>query len=171
MTDNSTQLTSALRDRLIDAPLWEFALCLYARHGVEAACLLLQEEADVDVCELLWLCWLHSHGLTCDEPTDPIRRWQREVTIPLRRLRRALKAEAERRESVAVLRRTLQEAELQAEREALSCLEQLAHRSDRLRRLPTPHRRLEECLAVRLRVTKESHLNALKTLESQLDPS
>ncbi|MDI5919423.1 TIGR02444 family protein [Halomonas sp. LR5S13] len=171
MTHDSTQLPSALRARLLDAPLWEFALALYGRDGVEAACLMLQDEAGIDVCELLWHCWLHHHGLACDACLDPVRRWQRQVTAPLRRLRRELKPEAGRHASVAALRRTLQQAELQAEREALSRLERLALEDERLSALPSSSPCLAERLAMRLQVQKKPHLSALKTLESQLDPS
>ncbi|SEL62889.1 TIGR02444 family protein [Halomonas daqiaonensis] len=171
MTHDSTQLPSALRARLLDVPLWEFALALYGRDGVEAACLMLQDEAGVDVCELLWHCWLHHHGLACDEFPDPVRRWQQQVTAPLRRLRRDLKPEARQREPVAALRRTLQQAELQAEREALSRLEQLALESDQLVALSSPFPRLEDHLSRQLQVQKKPHLSALRTLESQLDPS
>ncbi|MDR9439703.1 MAG: TIGR02444 family protein [Halomonas sp.] len=171
MNHDSTELPSALRARLRDAPLWEFALALYGREGVEAACLVLQDEAGVDVCELLWHCWLHHHGLACDECPAPVRRWQRRVTAPLRRLRRDLKPEAHQRESVATLRRTLQQAELQAEREALSRLEQLAVESNRLDALPSPAPRLTKFLAIHLQVQKKPHLIALQTLESRLDPS
>jgi uncharacterized protein (TIGR02444 family) len=170
MTRDSTQLPSALRARLRDAPLWEFALALYGRDGVEAACLILQDEAGIDVCELLWHCWLHHHGLACDASLEPVHRWQRRVTVPLRRLRRDLKPEAQQSESVAALRRTLQQAELQAERETLSCLERLALESDRLTVLPSPAPCLAEHLATRLQVQKKPHLSALRTLESQLDP-
>ncbi len=171
MSHDSTQLPSALRARLRDAPLWEFALALYGRDGVEAACLELQDEAGVDVCELLWHCWLYHHGLACDECPDPVRRWQRQVTAPLRHLRRQLKPEAGQREAVAALRRTLQQAELQAEREALSRLARLALESDQLYVLPSPSPRLAALLAMRLQVQKKPHLSALHTLERQLDPS
>ncbi|MDZ7853820.1 MAG: TIGR02444 family protein [Halomonas sp.] len=171
MTHDSTQLTSALRARLLDTPLWEFALALYARRGVEAACLVLQDEAGVDVCELLWHCWLYHHGLACEECPDHVRRWQQQVTAPLRRLRRDLKPEARLHEPVAALRRTLQQAELQAERETLSRLERLALESDRLWALPSPSPRLEDHLSRQLQVQKKPHLSALQGLESQLDPS
>ncbi|PRY71092.1 TIGR02444 family protein [Halomonas ventosae] len=170
MSHDSTQLPSALRARLREAPLWEFALDRYGRDGVEAACLVLQDEAGVDICELLWHCWLHHHGLACDAPLDPVRHWQRHVTAPLRRLRRDLKPEAQQSEAVAALRRTLQQAELQAECEALSRLERLALDSDRLSALPSPSPRLATRLAIRLQVQKKPHLSALQTLESQLDP-
>jgi uncharacterized protein (TIGR02444 family) len=171
MTHDSTELPSALRDRLTRAPLWTFALDLYGREGVEAACLSLQDEAGVDVCELLWLCWLHHHGLSCAAPPDEARRWQREVTIPLRHLRRALKPEARGQESVAELRRTIQQAELQAERETLRRLERLALDGAGLTRLPTPPPRLVDFLAGHLQVQKKPHLSALDALGGQLDPS
>ncbi|WP_083582116.1 TIGR02444 family protein [Halomonas aestuarii] len=171
MTHDSTELPSALRDRLQQAPLWEFALALYGREGIEAACLSLQDEASVDVCELLWHCWLHHHGLACDARPDEARRWQREVTAPLRRLRRALKPEAREHEGVAELRRSIQQAELQAEREALRRLEGLALAGAGLSRLPTPPPRLADFLASRLQVQKKPHLSALDALEGQLDPS
>lgn len=171
MSHDSTQLPPALRARLRDAPLWEFALALYGRDGVEAACLVLQDEAAVDVCELLWHCWLYHHGLACDESPASVRRWQRRITAPLRRLRRTLKAEARQHKAVAALRRTLQQAELQAEREALSRLERLALESDRLYVLPASSPGLSERLAMRLQVQKKPHLSALQTLERQLDPS
>lgn len=171
MTHDSTQLPDALRARLCQAPLWEFALALYGRDGVEAACLSLQDEAGVDVCELLWHCWLYRHGLTCEVPPDAVRHWQRDVTAPLRRLRRALKAEARADEGVAELRRTLQQAELQAEREALSRLQRLALSGAGIRPLPAPPPGPLEALAARFDLHETPHLTKLKVLISQLDPS
>jgi len=171
MTHDSTQLPDALRARLRRDPLWEFALALYGRDGVEAACLSLQDEAGIDVCELLWHCWLYHHGLTCDAPPNDTRHWQRDVTAPLRRLRRALKAEARGDAGVAELRRTLQKAELQAEREALSRLQRQALSGRGIAPLPTPPPDPLEVLAGRLRLRKASHLTKLNMLISQLDPS
>ncbi|MEQ6917954.1 TIGR02444 family protein [Halomonas aquatica] len=171
MTHDSTELPSALRDRLQQAPLWEFAMALYGREGVEAACLALQDEAGIDVCELLWHCWLHHHGLACNARPDEARRWQRDVTAPLRRLRRALKPEALEHEGVAELRRTLQQAELQAERETLSRLERLALSGSGICRLPTPPPRLADILVGRLQLLQKPHLSALRALERQLDRS
>ena len=44
--------------------LWDFAQRLYARPGVESACLHLQE-AGADVCLLLCGAWLERHGIAC----------------------------------------------------------------------------------------------------------
>lgn len=171
MTHDSTQLPDALRARLLSTPLWEFALALYGRDGIEAACLRLQDEAGVDVCELLWHCWLYRHGLACELPPDAVRHWQRDVTAPLRRLRRALKAEARTDEGVAALRATLQQAELQAEREALSRLQRQALSGAGIRPLPAPPPDPLELLAARFHLRETSHLIELKMLISQLDPS
>ncbi|MFY0992755.1 TIGR02444 family protein [Halomonas sp. C05BenzN] len=173
MTPDSTEMSAALRARLAASPLWDFALAFYARDGVEAACLHLQDDAGLDVCELLWHCWLYHHGL--GPPDDPdgmagIRRWQREVTVPLRHLRRSLKAEAGARTGVAELRRTLKQAELEAERETLARLEALAI-AGRLTPLPPARAGLEKHLADCLQLQKKSHLSALQRLESSLDPS
>jgi len=170
MNHDSTQLPDALRARLHKVSLWEFALAFYSRDGVEAACLRLQDEAGVDVCELLWHAWLHHLGLACDANPAAVRRWQREVTAPLRQLRRTLKPAASARDSVAELRQTLKQAELQAEREALSRLARLAHDSEQLRALTPASPGLAERLATCLQVQKKPQLSALHTLQSQLDP-
>lgn len=173
MDNDSTEKVAALRARLVEKPLWTFALDLYARPGVEAACLTLQDEAGVDVCELLWRCWLAAHGLLAeDAPSslDEIRRWQRDVTEPLRRLRRRLKPDAVRDPGVAELRRHLQAAELQAERLTLSRLERLTPLLP-LSILPGGPSLAEKPLGRQLQLQKKSHLSALGTLVDVLDPS
>lgn len=171
--NDSTELQPVLRDRLQAMPLWVFALGLYGREGVERACLTLQDEAEVDVCELLWHCWLYHAGvmLQCEPAAlDEVRRWQAEVTRPLRRLRRTLKDEATRRPGVAELRQMLKQAELEAERDALARLERLTFNA-RLRRLTTPRRALSDHLAGVLKLQEKPHLQALYSVESALDPS
>ncbi|MCE8035402.1 TIGR02444 family protein [Billgrantia tianxiuensis] len=173
MKGDSTATTAALRAGLSTDPLWDFALAFYARPGVESACLRLQDEADVDVCELLWLCWLYRHRLmlTREPPglTD-IRRWQREITLPLRSLRRQLKDEASRNTGIAEVRRKIQQAELAAERETLLRLQCLAEQAEELAALPTSAPSLEIYLASRWKLQKKAQLLAAQTLECQLDP-
>jgi len=110
--------------RLQQTPLWDFALAFYAKPGIEEACLTLQEEAGVDVCELLLHCWLYSFGLEAKPSAFALQReqrhlWQRQVTQVLRTLRRDLKASAASNEPVAALREIIKQAELLAERENL----------------------------------------------------
>lgn len=110
--------------RLEQMPLWDFALTFYSSPGVEDACLTLQDTLGVDVCELLLHGWLFVHGLEAQpdafaEQRKKHRVWQEEVTRVLRNLRRRLKAEALKSSAIATLRKTIQQAELQAERENL----------------------------------------------------
>jgi uncharacterized protein (TIGR02444 family) len=117
-------LDSTRLQRLQQIPLWDFALALYAKPGVEAACLTLQEEAELDVCELLFHCWLYSCGLEAKLPAAACQReqrrlWQSQVTQVLRGLRNDLKASAAASKSVTALRETIKKAELMAERENL----------------------------------------------------
>ncbi|MEQ5803763.1 TIGR02444 family protein [Halomonas sp. H10-9-1] len=173
MTDDSTEMLATLRCRLSQAPLWPFALALYARPGIEAACLRLQDDAGVDVCELLWRCWLLHHGAIPGPDGEAglveVRRWQRGVTRPLRRLRRELKAAAAESEGVARLRETLKRAELQAEREALARLEAVAMTRP-LRPRDTGDPAPQELLSNALQLQKKAHLSTLNRLVSRLDP-
>lgn len=119
---NSTRLTALQQDSL-----WDFALRFYALPDVEAACLCLQDEEGVDVCELLFHCWLIIYGFEARPQafvTECIerRRWQSEITAVLRQLRQGLKGDAERADAesgVVELRGVIKKAELLAERENL----------------------------------------------------
>ncbi|NAW13406.1 TIGR02444 family protein [Halomonas marinisediminis] len=166
-------MLSVLRARLVDEPLWPFALALYAQEGVEAACLQLQDDAGADVCELLWRCWLLQHGAVpqpdCESALVEVRRWQRDVTLPLRRLRRELKAAAGSLEGVARLRDTLKQAELQAERETLTRLEALAMTRP-LRMLSPADQPAEKILLDALQLQKKPYLSTLNRLVTRLDP-
>ncbi|MCG6656567.1 TIGR02444 family protein [Halomonas campisalis] len=166
-------MTAALRARLAATPLWDFALALYARPGVEAACLRLQDEAGVDVCELLWHCWLYRHGLVVEgepEALESIRAWQRDVTVVVRGLRRELKTDAQHHPGVAEVRRQLQRSELAAERETLARLQAVSESGQGICPLSSPPPGLESTLASRWQLQKKPQLLALQTLECQLDP-
>jgi len=110
--------------------LWEFALAVYARPGVEGACLRVQE-AGADVCLVLAALWLDRRG--CALETKGLGRlrtasshWQDTVVRPLRQLRQAWKVPAGEDEDLAALREQLKNLELSAEREQLSRLARLA---------------------------------------------
>ncbi|MGO2131951.1 MAG: TIGR02444 family protein [Halomonas sp.] len=139
MSTDSTELTPQMRRELDNHPLWDFALALYARPGVEAACLKLQDDAGLDVCELLWLCWLSYHSLTLTGQAslllEPVRAWQRDMTYPLRRQRRALKPLSDESTGLEKLRQTIKQAELLAEQETLRQLEQLTRQGQAVRAL------------------------------------
>ncbi|WP_192983994.1 TIGR02444 family protein [Pseudomonas sp. EggHat1] len=110
--------------------LWNFALELYARAGVEQACLELQEAGN-DVCLLLTGAWLQRRGVRClDERLQALQAlagpWQREVVTPLRQVRQDWRANAGQDAELAALREQVKKLELQAERILLDRLQALA---------------------------------------------
>ncbi|TWE01578.1 uncharacterized protein (TIGR02444 family) [Pseudomonas sp. AG1028] len=107
--------------------LWTFATTLYARPGVEAACLELQA-AGADVCLLLCGLWLDSRGVAHDaEREAQLRRiadpWQQEVVKPLRALRQRWREAAGQNSALSGLRERVKQLELEAERELLERLQ------------------------------------------------
>jgi uncharacterized protein (TIGR02444 family) len=78
-------------------PFWDYALELYRRPGVEAACLELQQRHSVDVNIVLLCCWLGRRGVVADEAVfariaEVAEVWQKEVVLPLRAVRSGLKS-------------------------------------------------------------------------------
>jgi uncharacterized protein (TIGR02444 family) len=79
------------------SPFWRFSVGLYGVAGVPDACIALQDQAAVDVNLLFFLLWTASQGRALDqaEVADLDRQvgaWRDLAVIPLRTLRRALKA-------------------------------------------------------------------------------
>jgi uncharacterized protein (TIGR02444 family) len=110
--------------------LWNFALQLYGRQGVEQACLQLQN-AGADVCLLLCACWLQQGGQAfsaehCEQLQRLAQPWQQQVITPLRQLRQSWRAGAQQQPELAVLREQLKVLELQSEQHLLSQLEACA---------------------------------------------
>ena len=108
--------------------LWKYCLNLYARPGVEPACLRLQDQG-LDVCLLLCAAWLQQRGIACTEARmaqlkDCAEPWQREVVQPLRQLRTQWREAAAHDESLAVMRSQIKALELEAERTLLRRLEE-----------------------------------------------
>lgn len=99
---------------------WKFSLDFYARPGVEAACLALQDEHGRDVNIMLYLCWLglsargriDGHGLAGAEET--MAPWRRAALEPLRAARRGL--DPAERDGVAALYAAAKAIEFAAER-------------------------------------------------------
>ena len=76
-------------------PFWRFSLRVYARTGVEQACLALQE-AGADVNLLLFCCWQGSEGRTLNKRSlrkamRAVAVWQQQVVQPLRHARRIIR--------------------------------------------------------------------------------
>lgn len=111
------------------ADLWSFALSTYARPGVEAACLRLQEQG-ADVCLLLCGVWLEQRGVAA-VPARVLalqqlaRPWRTQVIEPLRQVRVQWRVMAQQDQPLAALRERIKALELEAERELLTRLEAL----------------------------------------------
>lgn len=109
--------------------LWSFTLDLYARPGVEQACLALQAHGG-NVCALLCGVWLDQRGIAFDlKRAEEIRQlatpWHEQVVGPLRAVRTQWKAVAANDEELSALRERLKGLELDAERELLVRLQRL----------------------------------------------
>ena len=102
---------------------WTFSLGFYARPGVSAACIALQDGYGVDVDLVLFALWCASRGHVLSDAelaaTDAlVAGWRNSVVQPLRQARRALKPAPEMVEAGAAsaLRRQILTLELEAER-------------------------------------------------------
>ena len=103
-------------------PFWTFSLAVYARPGVAAECLALQNECNVDVNVLLYAAWLgHAHALVLTEATlaaidTTIAVWRDTAVRPLRAVRQTLKPlPAMTEPAVQELRAQVAQLELRAE--------------------------------------------------------
>ncbi|MGC4011635.1 MAG: TIGR02444 family protein [Pseudomonas sp.] len=110
--------------------VWSYALKLYARPGVEPACLALQE-AGADVCLLLAAAGLGSTGVAfaasrMSELESTARGWREEVVVPLRSLRQRWRESAKQDADLAPLRERIKQLELEAEKVLLERLETVA---------------------------------------------
>jgi uncharacterized protein (TIGR02444 family) len=108
----------------LEADSWAFALDIYARPGVAAACLKLQNEAGVDVMMFLMVAYAavrHRIFLTPSEIREldeACRPWREQIVQPLRAIRSGLKSgplPAPNSETEQ-FRSTIKAAELAAER-------------------------------------------------------
>lgn len=150
MAADSIRVPRRILGARMTADLWSFATTLYARPGVEAACLELQA-AGADVCLLLCGLWLDRRGTPYDDALEgQLRRvsaqWQHDVVKPLRSLRQAWRTPAQQDTALAALRQQIKRLELDAEREQLKRLETLAQ--DRVRQPGSQQRLWLEALAV-----------------------
>ncbi|WP_152219284.1 TIGR02444 family protein [Pseudomonas sp. SCB32] len=110
--------------------VWSYALKLYAREGIKAACLSLQE-GGADVCLLLASAWLGSSGVAFEDARMnalecTARDWREVVVVPLRSLRQHWRELARQDASLASLRERLKQLELDAEKVLLERLESRA---------------------------------------------
>lgn len=107
--------------------IWTFVLRLWKRQGVERAALVLQDQHGVSVCLVLAALWLAARDVTpapqlAARLAETADEWERQRIAPLRALRR----EAARRPAWGDWKRSLSDAELEAERLLLRELATLA---------------------------------------------
>ena len=96
---------------------WEFSLATYKTDGVAEAALAVQDQMGLDINLILYASWLASQGLKLTGGhlvglESRVGRWQREVVIPLRAVRRELKGIAD----VELLRDQVKDIELSCEK-------------------------------------------------------
>ena len=116
-----------------DSPFWRFSLAFYAERDVAQACLELQDAAGIDVNVMLYLLFAARSGRRLDDAAlDRIEAiaqpWRDAVVIPLRGVRRMLKAAPADFEPTptAALRSDVKRVELAAEHLQQEALEQRA---------------------------------------------
>ena len=110
--------------------LWNHALALYARPGVEKACLDVQAMGG-DVCLLLCATWLQARAVPFNEERAQALLaiagpWQRDVVTPLRSLRQQWRTPAQHDPHLAEVREQVKGLELQAEKQLLQRLQTCA---------------------------------------------
>jgi uncharacterized protein (TIGR02444 family) len=105
------------------SPFWRFSLSFYRLPKVADACIALQEECGVDVNLLLYLLWQarQGHRLSTEDVAAleaRIAPWREATVIPLRTVRRALRAPPALVEAPAAeaFRNRVKAVELEAER-------------------------------------------------------
>ena len=124
-------LNIADNKEVLESSLWNFAVSIYQKNGISAACLFLQESCDVDVPLLLCAGFLAVNG-KCFDPeilsalqkqTSP---WQRDVVQSLRVVRQKLKSESYpvQIDKAEALRLSVKAAELSAEKMQLNMMEE-----------------------------------------------
>ncbi|WP_434561671.1 TIGR02444 family protein [Pseudomonas sp. R1-6] len=111
----------------MSSDLWSFSINLYAKPGVESACLALQT-GGANVCLLLCGLWLEQRGVSCDEQKlQQLKHlagpWDSTVVQPLRKLRTQWKNLALQDPGLGGLREQVKKLELEAERLLLERLE------------------------------------------------
>ena len=106
--------------------LWDWTLEAYGQPGVPEACLALQDGYGQNTSMLLWAVWAETAdpGLLA-RAADAAHRWEAVALVPLRAVRRALKAPLPPIDDGAreALRDDVKAAELRAERLLMETLE------------------------------------------------
>jgi uncharacterized protein (TIGR02444 family) len=110
----------------LENPLWQYACQVYSQAGMEVALLALQDDHGADINLILQALWLASEGQEWTKaciPTD-YAKWMEEQVLPLRQMRRSMKAEwvEKRGPQYDGFRQQVKKLELKAEQYALGML-------------------------------------------------
>lgn len=107
----------------LNGPLWEFALHFYGQPGIQDACLKLQDEANIDVIQLIAVLYADvvlGNAVSAEDISTfraQAEGWREAVVLPLRGVRRFLKPECPDvlNQEKELLRTHVKNAELLAE--------------------------------------------------------
>jgi uncharacterized protein (TIGR02444 family) len=158
---------------------WDFSLRFYSRKKVAEACLALQEEHGADVNLILLIAWAAQRRTILDTPhlrrlIKATARWQRDIILRLRTVRRALSA-ASGGESTAhrtKFREAVKVLELRAEQIEQITLESVLSDLRIVDSAPSPRAAASAGLSAYERVLKRSFpLSAVDTLTEALQGS
>ena len=107
--------------------LWDWVLAVYERPGVPETCLRLQDEFGLNTSFLLWAWWAKPAPHQLVQAVEVTKSWDSMALMPLRAVRRALKAPQPLVADSAreALREEVKGAELHAERVLVDTLERL----------------------------------------------
>jgi uncharacterized protein (TIGR02444 family) len=114
-------------------PIWDWCLAAYERPGVPQACLHLQDDYGLSTPLLMWAVWAGAvDPALLATAASVARRWEIEVSAPIRSARRDLKARVPKVDDAAreALRTEVKAVELHAERVLFEALGALAEPRD-----------------------------------------
>jgi uncharacterized protein (TIGR02444 family) len=107
--------------------LWDWVLEAYGRPAVPETCLRLQDEFGQNTSFLLWALWAKPEPRQLEQAVEVTKSWDSMALMPLRAVRRALKAPHPPVADSAreALREEVKAAELHAERVLVETLERI----------------------------------------------
>jgi len=116
MTKNDSE-----KEIRLENSLWDYACQVYSQAGVEAELLALQDDHGADINLILQAMWLASEGKVWAQACIPndYDKWMEEQVLPLRQMRRSMKADWAGYED---FRQQVKKLELKAEQYALASL-------------------------------------------------
>jgi uncharacterized protein (TIGR02444 family) len=130
MAAEFTSFPAPWREGVMHNDLWHFACELYARPGMEAACMAAQADGQ-EVCLVLCGLWLERRKVAwCTARAQALEGialpWSQEVIQPLRALRQQWRPAAQTDDELTNIRNSVKQLELNAERTLLARLQAVA---------------------------------------------